>query len=423
MQLAAKGTELADMNGDGIVDLVSKLAPGTGDFVYFPNRGSGDWGSATRFQNNPAFSFEDPGVRLIDFDGDGLVDVMQTTPTEYFYFRNNGDGSWADPTSGPPIAAQPIVFSDPQVRLADMNGDRLIDLVYVRAGSVVYWPSLGWGRWGDAVSVGGAPNAGADQVRVQLADMNGDGLADLWLASGTELRIWLQRGDGTFAAPVAFSGLPDANPLTTFVRVADMNGSGTADVVWNDPTAAADQSWRYLDLTGGVRPNLLATIDNGMGRTIQIDYSSTGTMFRMAAAAGTALDDAPADPDAGRRLRDDERRSGLVQAGGLRLPGTATTTRRRASSAASVSRRRSSRATTRRRPRSRSTRSTWARPPRRSRASSWASRFRTRQAPSSGATRIRSRFTPTARAPTAGSSRVPIGRRTSSSTSRGPPHP
>lgn len=286
VQIAARGTELADMNGDGIVDLVSKLAPGTGDFVYFPNQGAGDWGTATRFQNNPAFSFEDPGVRLIDFDGDGLVDVMQTTPTEYFYFRNNGDGTWADPMSGRPIPAQPVVFSDPQVRLADMNGDRLMDLVYVHPGSVVYWPNQGWGNWGAATPIAGAPDAGADQGRVQLADMNGDGLSDLWLASGTELRIWLQRGDGTFAEPIAFSGLPDANPLTTFVRVADMNGSGTTDVVWNDPTATADQAWRYLDLTGGIRPNLLSTIDNGMGRTIQIEYSSTGAMFRMAAAAG-----------------------------------------------------------------------------------------------------------------------------------------
>jgi RHS repeat-associated protein len=284
VQLAAKGTELADMNGDGIVDLVSKLAPGTGDFVYFPNRGTGDWGAGARFQDNPAFSLEDPGVRLIDFDGDGLVDAMQTTPTEYFYFRNTGDGTWGAPTSSPPIRAQTVVFSDPQVRLADMNGDRLIDLVEVRAGSVVYWPSLGWGRWGDAISLPGAPSVGAEQTRVQLADMNGDGLADLWLAWGTELRIWLQRGDGTFAAPVAFQDLPDANPLTTFVRVADMNGSGTADVVWNAPSA--EHSWRYLDLTGGVRPNLLSTIDNGLGRTIQIDYSSTGAMFRMAAAAG-----------------------------------------------------------------------------------------------------------------------------------------
>jgi RHS repeat-associated protein len=286
VQLAATGTELADMNGDGIADLVSKLAPGTGDFVYFPNRGTGDWGPAERFQNNPGFSFEDPGVRLIDFDGDGLVDVMQTTPTGSFYWRNNGDGTWAQPLSGPAIPDQQVVFSDPQVRLADMNGDRLIDLVYVRAGSVVYWPNMGWGRWGAATPVAGAPDAGADQGRIQLADMNGDGLTDLWLASGTELRVWLQRGDGTLAAPIVFRDLPDANPLTTFVRVADMNGSGTADVVWDQPQAPADQTWRTLDLTGGVRPNLLATIDNGMGRTIQIEYSSSGAMFQMAVAAG-----------------------------------------------------------------------------------------------------------------------------------------
>src|SRR5947208_516897 len=86
--------------------------------------------------NPPAFSLEDPGVRLIDFDGDGLVDVMQTTPTEYDYWRNNGDGSWGAPLSGAPISDQPIVFSDTHVRLADVNGDRLIDLVYVRAGAI-----------------------------------------------------------------------------------------------------------------------------------------------------------------------------------------------------------------------------------------------------------------------------------------------
>jgi RHS repeat-associated protein len=286
VQLAAKGTELADLNGDGIVDLVSKLAPGTGDFVYFANRGTGDWGAVARFQNNPPFSFEDPGVRMIDFDGDGLVDVMQTTPAQFFYYRNNGDGTWADALVGAPVGEPPVSFSDPQVRLADMNGDRLIDLVYVRAGAVVYWPSLGWGRWGDATAVEGAPDAGAYQARVQLADLNGDGLADLWLASGTEVRAWLQRGDGAFAASVAYGGLPEANPLTTSVRIADMNGSGTADVVWNVRDATGGASWRYLDLTGGVRPNLLATIDNGMGRTIRIDYSSSGAMFRMAAAAG-----------------------------------------------------------------------------------------------------------------------------------------
>jgi RHS repeat-associated protein len=286
VQLATRGTELADVNGDGIADLLAKLAPGAGDFVYFQNRGTGDWGAATRFRNNPAFSFEDPGVRLVDFDGDGLVDAMQATPTQTYYFRNLGDGSWAPALVRAPIGTPAIWFADPRIHLADMNGDRLLDVVQVRDGAVDYWPSSGWGNWGARVAVTGAPSVGADQSRVQLADLNGDGLSDLWLASGSELRAWLQRGDGTLAPPVTFSGLPEANPLTTYVRVADMNGSGTADVVWHSPKATGADVWRYLDLTGGVRPNLLTTIDNGMGRTIRLDYTSSGAMFQIAAASG-----------------------------------------------------------------------------------------------------------------------------------------
>jgi RHS repeat-associated protein len=285
VQLAATGTELADLNGDGIADLVSKLAPGTGDFVYFPNRGSGDWSAPVRFRNNPGFSFEDPGVRLLDFDGDGLVDVMQTTPTQFFYWRNNGDGSWSEPFGGPPPAGQPVLFSDPAVRLADMNGDRLLDLVHVRAGAIVYWPNRGWGRWESPVSLTGAPDAGGDQPRLALADLNGDGLTDAWLAAGTSARIWLQRADGSFAAPLTISRLPEAGAPGVVTRVADMNGNGTADLVWNDTHAGGGPSWQSLDLTGGVRPNLLTHIDNGLGRTIDLAYSSSGAMFRMAAAA------------------------------------------------------------------------------------------------------------------------------------------
>jgi RHS repeat-associated protein len=287
VQLAATGTELADLNGDGIADLVSKLAPGTGDFVYFPNRGGGDWGAAVRFRNNPGFSFEDPGVRLIDFDGDGLVDVMQTTPTQFYYWRNNGDGSWSEPFGAAPPAGQQLLFSDPAVRLVDMNGDRLLDLVHVRAGAIVYWPNRGWGRWESPVSLAGAPDAGGDQPRLSLADLNGDGLTDAWVAAGSAVRIWLQRADGSFAVPVTLGRLPEAGAPGVVTRVADMNGNGTADVVWNDTRAGGGPAWQSLDLTGGVRPHLLTRIDNGMGRIVEIRYSSSGGMFRMAAAAAT----------------------------------------------------------------------------------------------------------------------------------------
>ena len=200
-----------------------------------------------------------------------------------------------------------------------------------------------------------------------------------------------------------------------------MNGSGTADVVWNDTRAAADRAWRYLDLTGGVRPNLLATIDNGMGRTIAIGYSSSGEMFRMAAAAGrpwkTRL------PVATQVVgeRDHQRRPRLVEAGGVRLRGRLL---RRADAA--VPRVRgdasgSSPATTRRRRPYRSTASTSASRRRRSRGPRSASRCRPRRAPCSAARPTATRCTPTARVATAAASPAPIAAFTSPSTSRGPP--
>ncbi len=273
VELSSPGVELADLDGDGLVDLVAKLAPGAGDFYYLPNRGRGRWEDRIAFRQNPDFAFEEPGARMLDLDGDGLVDVMRTTSSATYAWRNNGDGSWTALPPAPPIPD--VSFSDPQVKLADMNGDRLIDIATLRSGSLVYRPGMGYGRWGDAVAVPGAPDAGADEERLLLADVSGDGLADVALVVGTAAQFWLQDGAGKLSAPVAVSGLPEADPAKTRVRLCDMNGSGTTDVLWNGIDASR---WTYLDLSGGVRPNLLVTIDNGLGRKIEIGYSSTGEM-------------------------------------------------------------------------------------------------------------------------------------------------
>jgi hypothetical protein len=98
---------------------------------------------------------------MLDFDGDKLIDVIQSTSSGFYLWRNRGDGSWDGPFQAPlPPGATNISFTDPHVKLADMNGDRLLDLVYVRTGSVVYWPSLGWGQFGAPVEVANAPDPG-----------------------------------------------------------------------------------------------------------------------------------------------------------------------------------------------------------------------------------------------------------------------
>ncbi|XXF79241.1 toxin TcdB middle/N-terminal domain-containing protein [Myxococcaceae bacterium GXIMD 01537] len=286
VQLSTNGVEVADVNGDGLADLVAKLGSATSDFYYFPNKGQGRWEGRVGFTSSPPFSFEDATVKPLDFDGDGLTDVMQTTSSQFYYWRNNGDGSWAAPLTGAPLPGEAVLFSDAGVRLADMNGDRLVDVVTVRPGNVGYWPNMGYGHWGPRVALRGSPDAGVDAFRVQLADVNGDGLADAWLASGTQLSLWLQRGDGSFADVLTVTGLPEANPATTVVRAADMDGSGTTDIVWNTP--GGPTPWRYLDVLGGVRPGLLKAVENGLGRVMTLAYSSSGAMYQAARAHGAS---------------------------------------------------------------------------------------------------------------------------------------
>ena len=57
-----------------------------------------------------------------------------------------------------------------------------------------------------------------------------------------------------------------------------MMGTGTLGLVWSyDPTTLTARNYKYLDFTGGVRPYLLRSIEDGTGLVTEIDYRpSTG---------------------------------------------------------------------------------------------------------------------------------------------------
>ena len=69
------------------------------------------------------------------------------------------------------------------IYLADMSGDGLTDLVRVRNGEVCYWPNLGYGRFGAKVDDGPRPAGSTpdqfDPRRVRLADIDGSGTTDI----------------------------------------------------------------------------------------------------------------------------------------------------------------------------------------------------------------------------------------------------
>ncbi len=80
------------------------------------------------------------------------------------------------------------------------------------------------------------------------------------------------------------------------VRLTDINGSGSADLLWGQ-----GYEYRYVDLTGGVRPYLLSKVSNGLGKSNEFEYKSSAELMVEAAHARPAVDAHDAVLDPGRR--------------------------------------------------------------------------------------------------------------------------
>lgn len=283
LYLGASTTTLADITGDGRSDLIDM----SGQTVAVYSVDDAAW-QAQAPVTGAAFSFSDPSVKLQDIDHDKRIDVIQTAGSAIYGWVSMSTGRYSQRFTG--------ILPDPQLQLdrtttkrADMNGDGLLDLVYVESGSMYYFPSMGPAEFGARVMAVNPPTGLTDPTRVLVGDLNGDGLADLAYV-GNRLSIWVNQGlSVTDHSQFEFSSeISIESPLlNSFVshRHADVNGSGSADIVWNT-SANGPMQMAFVDLTGEARPYLLEEITNGIGRKTTITYRSSVADMIMAAAEG-----------------------------------------------------------------------------------------------------------------------------------------
>lgn len=298
LHLAENRVNLADMDGNGIADLVHTTE--TGEVHYYTNNGDLSWSPRHLMSiqdTAPPAPFSSPDVVTADLDFDKRMDVVKSTENGYSVWFIIADGVYSSEvhTAGALQQEQVVLFSGRGVQTADMNGDRLSDVARVTPTAIVYNAGMGHGIFAGAAAMA-IPDLtltdGADsQVsRAKLTDINGDGLADLVLerAAANELWFWLNLGTDALSERYVLTGMPSQFGPGTAVRWADINGNGTTDLIYGDSTAAERlQAIDIGELVGGsAHPHLLTAIENGLGVRTTIEYRSSTDFYLQAREEG-----------------------------------------------------------------------------------------------------------------------------------------
>ncbi|MEO1517099.1 MAG: FG-GAP-like repeat-containing protein [Bacteroidota bacterium] len=227
---------LGDMDGDGDLDVINASKNGRVD--WYENVDTlKTFNSARRYVGAHRFSVDQ--VDAIDMNGDGAQDILATGNAGMIYFRNLGDGRFSRDLV--PIAnlSGGIQFFS----YGDINNDSLPDLVMVGESS----HEISWlendGMGGFEAS---QPIAQYDsRPYIYLADVNGDKLKDL-LTITYEGRVnWHANldGQGNFGLPQLLSTAFFGGRL---IYAEDLDGDGDMEILAGAQWQTSNQVTRQL---------------------------------------------------------------------------------------------------------------------------------------------------------------------------------
>jgi tetratricopeptide (TPR) repeat protein len=246
----AGGVIVDDFAGNGRFDVVTSNFDSCGPMHYFRNNGDGTFAERT---SAAGLDGQLGGLNMVqtDYNNDGCKDILVLRgawqlPQRKSLLRNNCDGTFTDVTAASGLA-KPATSTN-SAAWADINNDGLLDLFVGNEDS----PSQLFLNKGGGAFEDISHSAGVDRVAfskaVSAADYDNDGFVDFYVSNfnGTNF-LYRNNHDNTFTETARAAGVP--GPGHGFATwFFDYDNDGWLDLFATSYFTSVDESVRtYLD--------------------------------------------------------------------------------------------------------------------------------------------------------------------------------
>ncbi|MEE9339675.1 MAG: SpvB/TcaC N-terminal domain-containing protein, partial [Methylococcaceae bacterium] len=275
---------LGDFDRNGNLNFFSLQGQTAGFYEY--DRDLEKWSGFTAFKNIPQVS----NAQFLDVNSDGLPDLVIEKEDKVVCYPFKGkDGFEKSYEFSKPVSSEvsyaPTIGNNLALDyfLADMTGDGLPDQVKINNGRVEYFPNLGNGHFGAGVVMETPPGIDFDTTfdasRIRLYDLDGSGTSDIIYLGNGEIRYWYNASGNKFIEGGRITNLPYIDNISSAI-ILDFLNDDTPCLVWSSSLNHLQySSIQYLQLTNGIKPRLLTSFENSMGKEVRFEYNSSAAHY------------------------------------------------------------------------------------------------------------------------------------------------